>query len=229
MFINDKRVRIITGYFGSGKSEFSLQYATKLATKTDRTIYLADLDIVNVYFRSRERSQLLKEKYNIEVLGNVFGERALTEAPHLSANVYKGTADKECHYIMDLAGSDQGLRILPSMFKNTIDDDEYDFFCVINCNRFETMEVNQIVEFVEFVNNFSKFQITGFVNNTNLIRFTEKEDILKGDAILKEVSKKMNIPIKYVMVPSELVEEVKSEVSGEIIEIEELLLREDWQ
>jgi len=229
MFIDDKRVRIITGYFGSGKSEFSLQYATKLAGQTDRTIYLADLDIVNVYFRSRERSKLLKEEYNIEVLGNIFGEKALTEAPHLSANVYKGTADKECHYIMDLAGSDQGLRILPSMFKNKIEDDEYDFFCVINCNRSETMEANQIIEFVEFVNNYSKFQISGFINNTNLIRHTEKEDILRGNEILNEVSQKMNIPIKYVMVPTNLIEEVKDEVSGEIIEIEELLLRENWQ
>ncbi len=229
MLINDKRVRIITGYFGSGKSEFSLQYATKLANNTDKTIYLADLDIVNVYFRSRERSKLLKEKYGIEVLGNIFGEKALTEAPHLSANVYKGTADKNSHYILDLAGSDQGLRILPSMFKNTVDDDEYDFFCVINCNRNETMEANQIVDYIQFVNNYSKFQISGLVNNTNLIRETAKEDILKGNTILSEVSEKLNVPIKYVMVPSNLVEEVKDEVSGEIIEIEELLLREDWQ
>jgi len=229
MFKDDKRVRIITGYFGSGKSEFSLQYSTKLADQTDKTIYLADLDTVNVYFRSRERTTLLREKYDIEVLGNVFGERAQTEAPHLSSNVFKGTADKECHYILDLAGSDQGLRILPSMFENKIADDEYDFFCVINCNRFETMEVNQIIEFIEFVNNFSKFTITGLINNTNLIRETQKEDVLKGEKLLKEVSQKMNIPIRYVMVPSKLVEEVKGEVSGEIIEIKELLLREDWQ
>ena len=54
--LKDKRIRIIIGHYGSGKSEFSINYAVKLA-EMGRKVTLADIDIVNMYFRSREKTR----------------------------------------------------------------------------------------------------------------------------------------------------------------------------
>ena len=76
--LNDKRIRIITGHTGSGKTEFAINYAIKLKTLQDKPIAIVDLDIINVYFRSRQREQFL-EKYGIEVISS-----SLAKYSHIS-------------------------------------------------------------------------------------------------------------------------------------------------
>ena len=55
MVADDRRIRIITGHYGSGKTEFAVNYVKKLRESVDGRVAIADLDIVNVYFRSREK------------------------------------------------------------------------------------------------------------------------------------------------------------------------------
>ena len=62
MVTDDKRVRIISGHYGSGKTEFAVNYVTKLRESVEGKVAIADLDIVNVYFRSREKKAELEEK-----------------------------------------------------------------------------------------------------------------------------------------------------------------------
>ena len=60
MITDDKRIRIIIGHYGSGKSEFSMNYVTKLRELVDTRVALSDLDVVNVYFRTREKKDFLQ-------------------------------------------------------------------------------------------------------------------------------------------------------------------------
>ena len=64
MLMNDKRIRIIVGHYGSGKTEFAVNYAIKLSQElgSTRKVAIADIDVVNPYFRSREKEDLLNEK-----------------------------------------------------------------------------------------------------------------------------------------------------------------------
>ena len=62
MVADDRRIRIITGHYGSGKTEFAVNYVKKLRESVDGRVAIADLDIVNVYFRSREKKEELEEK-----------------------------------------------------------------------------------------------------------------------------------------------------------------------
>ena len=60
MISNDKRIRIMIGHYGSGKSEFAMNYVTKLRKEIDGKVALSDLDVVNVYFRTREKKRFSK-------------------------------------------------------------------------------------------------------------------------------------------------------------------------
>ena len=48
------RLTLVAGHYGTGKTEFAVNLALALAGEGAQ-VSLADLDIVNPYFRSRER------------------------------------------------------------------------------------------------------------------------------------------------------------------------------
>ncbi len=58
--LSDNRIRLIVGHYGSGKTEFAVNYTMKLA-ELGRKTAIADMDIVNPYFRSREKAQMMED------------------------------------------------------------------------------------------------------------------------------------------------------------------------
>ena len=82
MVADDRRIRIITGHYGSGKTEFAVNYVKKLRESVDGRVAIADLDIVNVYFRSREKKEELEENMFTETNGEMqWNESLLPEQP----------------------------------------------------------------------------------------------------------------------------------------------------
>ena len=112
-------------------------------------------------------------------------------------------------------------------FKNYIEDDDYDMFMVVNANREQTMDVEGIKRHKETIEATSRLKVTGFINNTHLIRETTLEDVLKGDKLLKEASKELGIPIRYVSAMSHIASQIPDEVSGEILALD-LIMRDQW-
>lgn len=191
--MEDRRIRIITGHYGSGKTEFALNYVRKLKEKTDR-VMLADLDIVNVYFRSREKEALLN-KEGIEVISSSLRQDS-SDMPALSARIRVPFVDKNCQCVVDLGGSETGASVLGRL-RPDMDGKEIDFFMVVNIYRPETCDGEAILKQKESLERVLGFPVTGFVNNTNLIHETTPEDILKGDRILKEVNASCGVPVRY--------------------------------
>ena len=224
MFINDKRIRIIIGHYGSGKTEFSVNYAMKLKQATSSKVAIADLDIVNVYFRSREK-QVMLEAQGIKVIASSIAGNAL-DLPAVAADIITPLEDKSYEYVIDVGGDSVGARVL-GRFKNYIEDDDYDMFMVVNANREQTMDVEGIKRHKETIEATSRLKVTGFINNTHLIRETTLEDVLKGDKLLKEASKELGIPIRYVSAMSHIASQIPDEVSGEILALD-LIMRDQW-
>ncbi|MCR5344936.1 MAG: ATP-binding protein [Lachnospiraceae bacterium] len=193
MVVDDKRVRIITGYYGSGKTEFAVNYAYKMAREVKRPA-IADLDIVNVYFRSREKTKEMEEA-GIEVISSSVVEDNC-DMPALSSRITVPFLDKSYDYIIDLGGSEVGAKVL-GRFGDLIDKNEVDFFMVVNIFRPETGNEDEIIHQMRLLEQMSGFKITGLVNNSNLIHETRVEDILEGDAYLRKVSNLTKIPIRY--------------------------------
>ncbi len=215
MVNKDKRVRIITGYYGSGKSEFAVNYVKELA-KVENKVAIADLDIVNVYFRSREKQQELEE-LGIECINSSVKEDNC-DMPALSSKIVVPFLDKSYQYVIDLGGSEVGANVL-KRYGNDIDKKEVDFLMVINVYRPETGTVDEIIEQMHRLEYASGLKITGLVNNSNLIHETKVEDIVEGDAFIRQVSEKMGVPVRYTtcMVDDGMnVDELSQKVQGEI-------------
>lgn len=222
----DRRIRIITGHYGSGKTEFALNYARRLKKEAER-VMLADLDIVNVYFRSRERAELL-EKEGIEVIASSLRQDS-SDMPALSARIRVPFLDKRCQCVVDLGGSEAGAAVLGRL-RPDMEREEIDFFMIVNVFRPETCDAAAILKQKESLERVLGFPVTGFVNNANLIHETVPEDILHGDAVLRQVSRECSVPIRYTACMCGEVkgwEQLLGEVSGEFFPME-YHMRAEW-
>lgn len=221
--LKDKRIRIIIGHYGSGKSEFSVNYAVKLAEK-GRKVALADLDIVNMYFRSREKAKEM-EKLGVKVIASQINTPAV-EVPSISAEVYAPLQDESYDFVIDVGGDQVGARAL-GRYVNYFKEGEYDMFFILNANRPETQSAEKAYEYMVKIQDVSRAKITGIVNNTHLLKATTVEDVLRGQELAMELKSITGIPIRYISVLEDLVPQLPKDLEGEILPIK-LFLRDDW-
>lgn len=221
--LNDKRVRIIIGHYGSGKTEFSVNYAIRLA-ESGKKVALADLDVVNPYFRSREKVDLL-QSYGIET-NSSYVKGSGSDLPSISANILGPLQNKEYNFVMDVGGDSIGARTL-GRYKQYLVSGDYDMFCVVNANRPETQTIEGVIHHIRTIEATSRAKVTGLVNNTHLLRHTTVEDVLRGQELCEAVSKKLNIPIKYVSAIESIVDDLPKDLEGQIMPIK-MIMREDW-
>ena len=59
--MNDKRIIIVSGHYGSGKTFIAVNYAIALA-EMQKPVSIYDLDIVNPYYRTVDANNMLEEK-----------------------------------------------------------------------------------------------------------------------------------------------------------------------
>jgi nitrogenase subunit NifH len=100
-------------------------------------------------------------------------------------------------------------------------------FCVVNANREQTQTANKVIDHIKAIEKSSGLKVTGLINNTHLIRSTTIDDILRGQALVEEVSMLCNIPIKYVVCMENLVSQLPKDLKGEVFPIQ-LYMREAW-
>lgn len=225
MVADDRRIRIITGHYGSGKTEFAANYVKKLRESVDGRVAIADLDIVNVYFRSREKKEELEEK-GIQVIASNL-DTAVADVPAVSGAMTMPVINKEYQYVVDLGGNDVGTLVL-GRIKPLLDHAEADFFMVVNAYRPNTSTPEGIIEQMENLEYAAGLKVTGFINNTNLVRETTAECLLHGDEVLKEVTKRTGVPVKYVSyVKDVMTEEIPEGLSGELFPME-FNMRKTW-
>ena len=229
MFNDDKRIRMFCGHYGSGKTEFAVNYVTKLKEEVgqDKKVVISDMDIVNPYFRSREKKAELEDK-GIVVYGSSYNNDA--DIPAVPAEMMGPFIDKKCDYIIDLGGNDVGTIVL-GRYKEHFDSEEIDVFMVVNTYRPDTYDADLVIEQMHELEAGIGLKVTGFVNNTNLVRETCADDLLRGEEILSEVSRRTGVPIKYTAYVEEVVKdmtpEVKAELSGEVVPLT-YYMRASW-
>ena len=197
MCMKNKRISIVCGHYGSGKTTFSINYALYFRNQTDRDIYIADLDVVNPYFRSREHYDYLKDK-NIKVIGSYLPQSG-ADLPAVSAEVYTLFENKEIIGIVDMGGNSVGSLSFAT-FRDNVDIEETDIIFILNANRIENSTLDYVLGHFNNIETTLGLKITSIVNNTHLMNETSLDDIIKGELMASELSKEKNIPVKFTCI-----------------------------
>lgn len=226
-----KRVTVIAGHYGSGKTEFAVNLALGLKEKIDsekrcEKVALLDMDIANPYFRSRERQKMLEEK-GIEVIYNTFGFDITEDLPAITAAVRGPLENKDYHVVVDVGGNDSGARILKQFGKYLVGDD-VDLLCVLNGNRMETDTVEGMMEHLESIEVETGLKFDGIINNTHMLTETTAEDVVKGYQLCSEVSGKLGIPVAVNTCREDLLEDLKALMDMENVYPIKLYMRPSW-
>jgi len=221
--VKDKRIKVITGHYGSGKTEFSVNYAVKLASE-GKKVALADLDVVNLYFRSREKEDILTE-LGVKMISSSVKASAV-DIPAISAEVYGPLQDESYEAILDVGGDPAGARVL-GRYHPYLKEGNYDMYYVLNANRPDTDTLEKAIGYLHAIEGTARLKFTGIINNTHMLKSTTVEDVLKGQKLAEEVSNKLGIPIKYIVALEDVAKQLPTNLQGEIFPIK-LYMREDW-
>ena len=198
-----KRVIVICGHYGSGKTETAVSLAMALAKTPARKwplLSLVDLDVANPYFRSREKREML-ENAGITVHADTFGGMQAAELPALTASLRGPLENPDCQVIIDLGGNDAGARVL-RQFQKYFEGDEHELWAVVNFRRYETRDTASAREHVLSIERELSMQVTGLVNNTHLLRETVPEIILEGHEKALALSRQMEKPLLFTTYPA---------------------------
>ncbi len=182
-----KRIVFISGYYGSGKTEVSLNLA-----KQFHFDYLVDLDIINPYFRSREARDILDD---VEIISSDLQNDTYTDLPYLSKKIFLPLQNPNTKALYDLGGNDLGAKVMRQF--EDLDMREVDFFLVVNIFRPETNSLENILKMINKIEGSSGYKITGLIHNSNLLKDTTIEDILEGQRIIEQVYKMTGIEVVF--------------------------------
>jgi hypothetical protein len=211
----DSRIRVFTGHFGSGKTEIALNYALKLSNE-GKKVTIADLDIVNPYFCTRDEKLLLESKgIRLVATPKEYSNAELGTIPLNTISVFD---DKSSEVVLDVGGDDQGAVAL-GQYNRYFKMEDYDMYFVINTTRPFTNDAEGIIEYIKQIENASRLKVKYLVNNSNLSYETELRHITEGQRIVKEVSEKTGLPIRYTVVREDLVDKLTEKVEGELFPI----------
>ena len=189
--ISPHRLLIITGHFGTGKTEFSVNLALALARAGEK-VMLADLDIVNPYFRSRERRGVLEEAGVRLITSSQDSQNA--DMPSLPAEILTVLEDRSYRGVLDIGGDPDGARVL-ARYQPKITAEDYQLIFVSNANRPEVRTAEDAISYLRCIEEVTGLTCGGIVNNTHLCGETTAEEILRGAELAKAISEKTGIPV----------------------------------
>ncbi len=189
------RLFIFVGAYGSGKSEVSVHFARKLRKENPQSkILLADLDIVNPFYRSADARKILEEE-DIRVIAPNFANTNV-DVPSVSGEMYSIFDDPDYLGVFDIGGEDMGARVLSSM-RSRFETIDYRVYMVVNTLRPFTADAKSIEIMAKELSVASRLPVHGFIDNTNLLEETSIDQLSLSYSILEEASAVTGIPLCY--------------------------------
>ena len=206
-----KRITIISGHYGSGKTNIAVNLAIDVKKQFDK-VAVADLDIVNPYFRTKDSIREF-EANGIRLISSEYAGSNV-DIPALPQEMYAITDDKSYKVIVDLGGDDRGALALGRLTPEILAENDYEMLLVVNKFRPLTPDLESTVEVAREIEYAGKIKFTGIINNSNLGDFTTEEDVLGSVEYAQEIAQAMGIPIKFTSVKADLYERLKNDIEN---------------
>lgn len=169
-----KRVTLFCGHYGSGKTNLAVNYAKRLVLSGYPTA-LADIDVVNPYFRSADsRAEL--EALGVRVIALPFANTNV-DLPALPSEVYGLVERRDAHAVLDVGGDDRGAYALGRFTPYILAENDYEMLLVVNFFRPLTRTAEEALAVMREIERAAGIPFTGIVNNSNLGAETTAADV----------------------------------------------------
>ena len=190
-----RRMVVLIGNYGSGKTEIAVNLAVRAAGEGLSTLVI-DLDKVNDYFRMSDRVSLLKSE-NISLVSPTFAGQGVTPSS-MSAAVGSAFAGSWDLVLFDVGGDSAGALSLGRYHEDfAAFEGELQVYDIVNVFRPMSETPERIIRLLGEMEGFAREKVTGFVNNSNLLSFASADDIRRGYDVLRETSDLTGIPVAH--------------------------------
>ena len=203
-----KRLTLMAGHYGSGKTNIAVNLAMMLK-KSGVDVVIADLDIVNPYYRTKDSEEELRAA-GIPLISSEYANSNV-DVPALPQELYSIVDVRSRHAIVDIGGDDRGALALGRYTPFILEENDYDMLLVINKYRPLTPDTASTLEVMREIEAAGGLPFTGIVNNSNLGRETTPEDVIASDAYAKDIAAATGLPIRMTT--------VKAEIAGAVAEV----------
>ena len=189
-----KRVTLFAGHYGSGKTNVAVNFALRLAGE-GKPVTLADMDIVNPYYRSKDSAKEL-ESAGVKVIASAYANTNV-DVPALPQEMYSVTEDKSRYAVLDVGGDDRGALALGRYAPAILQENDYHMVYVFNASRPLSRSAEAALEIMREIETAGGIPFTAIVNNTNLGRETEWETVTASRAEAEKLSEISGLPLLF--------------------------------
>ena len=224
-----KRITLFAGHYGSGKTNVALAYA-RMLKRSGEDVAIADLDIVNPYFRTRDSAADLRAE-GIELVVSEFANSNV-DFPAMPKEIYALTAPPEvgaecqtprAKVVIDVGGDDRGALALGRYVPDIKQEGDYEMLAVVNASRPLTRTPQDTVEVLGKIEAACRLPFTGIVNNTNLGLQTTAGTVLGSVPYAEEVAALMKLPVRFTCATAAIAAELEGKVENVLpLEIQRL-------
>lgn len=206
-----KRITLLAGHYGSGKTNIAVNWA-KYLKDCGHKVSVADLDIVNPYFRTKDSAEDFKE-WGIRLISSPYANSNL-DVPALPQELYSVVDDKSYYAVIDVGGDDRGAFALGRYVPKILEENDYELVLVINKYRPLSCDAQSTVEIMYEIEKACGMHFTSIINNSNLGEETTPQTVLNSLDYAEEVSRLSNLPIKLTTVEDTLYDELKDRIEN---------------
>ena len=203
--MNFKRLVLFAGHYGSGKTNIAVNVAMDLK-KEGKDVVIADLDIVNPYYRTKD-SEAELEAAGIPLISSEYANSNV-DVPALPQALYSLVDQKDRCGVMDIGGDDRGALALGRYAPAILEENNYEMLLVINFYRPLTKDIAGMIEVMREIELAGGIPFTGIVNNSNLGRETTPQDVIATDAFARQMAEATGLPLRMTTVWETIADEV---------------------
>lgn len=225
--MNAKRITLFAGHYGSGKTNIALNYA-RILKRAGEKVAIADLDIVNPYFRTKDSAADLQAE-GIDLVVSDFANSNV-DFPALPKEIYSLVARPDPSspiprpfVVMDIGGDDRGALALGRYVPDIKQEGDYEMLAVVNASRPLTQTAADTVEVLREIEEACQLPFTGIVNNTNLGQQTTAETVLGSRAYADGIAALMNVPVRFTCATAAIAKGLEGKIENVLpLEIQKL-------